>query len=147
VAPSVVWMPGGVRTEVHLTSAQSGGAVCVLIDEPPPGWSLPAHRHANESETIHVLAGSFEMQLAGRRLTLGPGETLHVPRGVTHSGGNIGAESGKRVVIFTPAGIEGFFMEVGKPDPDAAYGGPDLLAAARRWGWEFPPPERRAKRL
>ena len=81
MAPAVVWMPGGVRTEVHLTGTDSAGALCVLIDEPPPGWSLPAHRHSNEAETIHVLAGRFEMQVAGRRATLETGDTLHVPRG------------------------------------------------------------------
>ena len=137
MAPAVVWMPGGVRTEVHLTGADSAGALCVLIDEPPPGWSLPAHRHSSEAETIHVLAGRFEMQVAGRRATLETGDTLHVPRGVTHSGGNIGAEHGKRVVLFTPAGIEGFFLEVGRPQHDAAPTDLEVLRAARRFGWEF----------
>jgi hypothetical protein len=48
-------MPGEVRTEVHITGAQSGGDLCLLVDEPTPGWVLPPHRHQNESETIHVL--------------------------------------------------------------------------------------------
>jgi quercetin dioxygenase-like cupin family protein len=138
VAPTVIWMPGGVRTEVHLTSSDSAGALCVLVDEPPAGWSLPAHRHANESETIHVLTGSFKMDVGGRCVSLGAGDTVHVPRAVTHSGANVGAEPGKRLVIFAPAGIEGFFLEVGKPDPAAEHAGDQLLAAARRWGWEFP---------
>jgi mannose-6-phosphate isomerase-like protein (cupin superfamily) len=138
MAPTVVWMPGGVRTEVHLTSSGSAGTLCVLIDEPPAGWSLPAHRHANEAETIHVLAGDFEMQIAGHPTRLHAGGTVHVPRGVIHDSRNVGAEQGKRVVIFTPAGIEGFFLEVGKPDPDATPRGGELLAAAVRWGWEFP---------
>ncbi|HWX74078.1 MAG TPA: cupin domain-containing protein [Solirubrobacteraceae bacterium] len=139
MTPQVVWMPGGVRTEVHVGGAESAGALCVLVDEPPPGWSLPAHRHANESETIHVLAGSFRMQLRGRSVTLAAGDTLHVPLGAVHSGGNVGSETGRRVVIFAPAGIEGFFLSVGAPQPDG--GGPeaDLLAAARRYGWEFLP--------
>jgi mannose-6-phosphate isomerase-like protein (cupin superfamily) len=138
VAPTVVWMPGGVRTEVHLTASHSAGALCLLIDEPPAGWSLPRHRHANESETIHVLAGAFEMEIGGHRTRLEAGESIHVPRGVTHDSANIGTERGKRVVIFTPAGIEGFFLEVGTPDSGTTPGGGELLAAARRWGWEFP---------
>jgi quercetin dioxygenase-like cupin family protein len=134
---TVVWMPGDVRTEVHLTAAGSRDALCLLVDEPPAGWSLPPHRHASEAETIHVLAGRFEMEVDGQRVTLRPGDTVHVPAGVTHSGGNIGKETGKRVVIFTPAGIDGFFLEVGKPRRGAAFADSEVIAAARRWGWEF----------
>ena len=139
MTPTVVWMPGGVRTEVHLTAAASRDALCFLIDEPPAGWSLPPHRHANEAETIHVLGGSFEMEIDGQHVTMRAGDTVHVPVGVTHSGGNIGTETGKRLVIFTPAGIDGFFLEVGKPRPGAAFAASEVLAAARRWGWEFVP--------
>ncbi len=57
VSGDVVWMPGGVRTEIQLDAERTDGALCLLIDEPPAGWSLPAHRHLGESETIHVLAG------------------------------------------------------------------------------------------
>ena len=42
--PRVVWMPGGLRTEVHLRGEDTGGAFCLLADEPQPGWSLPPHR-------------------------------------------------------------------------------------------------------
>ena len=138
--PAVVWMPGDVRTEVKLTAADSDGQLCLLIDEPPAGWRLPPHRHANEAETIQVLAGRFQMEIEGRRVSLGAGDTAHVPAGVTHSSANVGPETGKRVVIFTPAGLEAFFLEVGKPRPGAAFADGEVLAAARRWGWEFTRP-------
>jgi hypothetical protein len=41
--PPVVWMPGGVRTEIQLTGADTDAAFCLLVDEPPAGWSLPPH--------------------------------------------------------------------------------------------------------
>ena len=44
--PEVVWMPGGVRTEIQLHGEDTGGAFCLLLDQPPAGWSLPAHLHA-----------------------------------------------------------------------------------------------------
>lgn len=133
----VVWMPGGVRTEVHLGGEETGGALCMIVDEPPPGWSLPAHRHANEDETIHILEGEFEMEIGGEPIRLSAGETVHIPRGVVHSGGNVGAGPGRRVVVFTPAGMEDFFLEVGLPserdEPDASA----AMASATRHGWEF----------
>lgn len=121
---------------MHLGAAATGGAFCMLVDHPPAGWSLPAHRHANEAETIHVVAGEFEMVVGGEGFRLSPGETIHVPKGVVHSGGNVGAEEGRRIVLFSPAGMEDFFLEAGA----AAPGESDLAAAAAaaaRHGWEF----------
>ncbi|HXE45962.1 MAG TPA: cupin domain-containing protein [Conexibacter sp.] len=135
--PLVVWMPGGVRTEIHLTAQDTGDALCVLVDQPPPGWSLPPHRHCNESETIHVVEGEFEVRVDGMRSRLSAGESIHVPRGVVHSGANVGDTTGRRVVIFSPAGIERFFAETGAPAPGGEVDRAAALASAVRHGWEF----------
>jgi quercetin dioxygenase-like cupin family protein len=135
--PEVVWMPGGVRTEIQLTGADTGGAFCLLVDEPPTGWSLPAHIHTDAAETIHVLEGEFEMTVDGATERLGPGQTLHVPAGVVHAGGNLGAGLGRRVLIFSPAGMEEFFREAGTPSPDAVVDSGAALASALRHGWRF----------
>src|SRR4051812_11783022 len=104
--PRTVWMPGGVRTEVHLGGEETGGAFCLLVDQPPAGWSLPPHLHRGAAETIHVVEGEFEMVIGGQTARLAAGETVHVPAGVVHSGGNIGSAAGRRVVMFSPAGME-----------------------------------------
>lgn len=90
----VVWMPGGVRTEIHLAAQDTGGAFCLLVDHLPTGWSLPAHRHHNEAETIHIIEGDFEMEIDGQRSRLCRGETIHIPRGAIHSSANIGPRPG-----------------------------------------------------
>ena len=133
----VVWMPGGVRTEIHLGGEDTGGGFCLLVDEPPQGWSLPLHRHANESETIHVVAGEFEMQIDGETVAMAAGETVHVPRGVPHAGRNVGAGTGRRVIVFSPSGIERFFREVGAAAPEEQAEVSSVLAAAGRHGWRF----------
>lgn len=133
----VVWLPGDVRLEVHLTSADTGGAFCLLVDHPPAGWSLPAHRHAREAETIHVVEGRFEQVVDGETHVLGPGDTIHVPQGASHAGANIGEGTGRRVILFSPGGLERFFLEVGAPTPDAVPGVAEVLAAAGRHGWRF----------
>src|SRR4051794_5181708 len=99
--PHVVWMPGGVRTEIQLDANDTGGAFCLLVDEPPAGWSLPAHRHRDEAETIHVVEGEFEMLVDGHRSRQSAGQTIHVPRGVIHSGRNVGNGPGRRILIFS----------------------------------------------
>ena len=133
----VVWMPGGVRTEIHQTGADTGGAFFLLIDHPPAGWSLPTHRHRSEAETILVLEGEFWMEVDGERSVLGPGQSIHVPAGTPHAGGNAGPETGRRVVVFSPAGLEEFFLEVGRAGPDNPVDVAATLASAQRHGWEF----------
>lgn len=135
--PLVVWMPGNLRTEIHLTAQDTAGAFCLLVDQPPVSWSLPAHRHHNEAETIHVLEGRFEMDIDGKRSILTPGQTVHIPRGVIHAGANVGDHTGRRVVLFNPAGIERFFRETGAPAPDTEINIADAIALAVRHGWEF----------
>jgi quercetin dioxygenase-like cupin family protein len=133
-------MPGGVRTEIHLAGEETGGAFCLLVDHPPAGWSLPAHRHANEAETIHIVEGDFELQLGGKQVELSAGETVHIPKGVVHSGTNIGRQAGRRIVVFSPAGIEAFFLETGAPTAQVTADPAAALASATRHGWEFAEP-------
>ncbi len=136
-------MPGGVRTEIHLSGEDTDGTFCMLVDHPPAGWSLPPHRHRNEAETIYVLAGEFELTVDGAPSRVRAGQSIHIPRGVVHASANVGASTGRRVVLFSPAGMERFFLEAGADD--GTSGDPDVaavLAAAVRHGWEFVAPGR-----
>ena len=137
--PSVVWMPGGVRTEIHLTGADTGGAFCLLADELPPGWELPPHRHAGAAETMHVVSGEMAVEIDGRARIVRAGETAHVPAGVLHSGRNAAQEPLRRIVIFSPAGMERFFLEAGA-DRAGEVDARRALDSALRHGWEFVAP-------
>lgn len=130
-------MPGGVRTEIHLAGEDTGGAFCLLVDYPPVGWSLPAHRHSAEAETIHIVEGEFEMDVDGQPCPLLAGQTVHVARGVVHAGRNVGQRPGRRLVIFSPAGMERFFLEAGASTPERDVDLAAALASALRHGWEF----------
>lgn len=129
-------MPGGVRTEIHCVGKDTGDAFCLVVDHPPPGWSLPAHRHRNESETIYIVEGSFTMEVDGTRSHLSAGDTIHIPQGVIHSSSNDGQQLGRRVVLFSPAGMERFFIDAGTPTP-GTIDRASAVAIARRHGWEF----------
>lgn len=135
-SPQIVFMPGGVRTEVHLGAEHTSGEFCLLVDEPPAGWSLGAHRHAGEAETIHIIRGEFEIVVEGERTRLSAGDTIHVPCAAVHEGGNVGRETGRRVVVFSPAGLERFFLETGASSPDADVDWHAVAESAARHGWE-----------
>jgi mannose-6-phosphate isomerase-like protein (cupin superfamily) len=138
--PRVVWMPGGVRTEVQLDSRDTAGAFCLLVDEPPAGWALPTHLHRDHAETIHVVSGEFEVDLDGATTRLGAGQTVHVPVGVRHASRNVGDAPGRRVLLFSPGGMEGFFLQAGAGTPTAEIEPDRLRAVASRHGWEFEAP-------
>jgi quercetin dioxygenase-like cupin family protein len=137
VQPRVVWMPGAVRTEIHLAAEHTGGAFCLLVDHPPAGWSLPAHLHRRAAETMHILDGEFEIEIDGQRSRVRAGETLHVPADTVHSTANVGATPGRRLLIFSPAGMERFFLEAGARSEGDALDARAVAAAAARHGWEF----------
>jgi mannose-6-phosphate isomerase-like protein (cupin superfamily) len=123
-------LPGGVPVTIALDGEATGGALTLLVDRPPVGWSLPPHRHRNESETIHVVDGRFELIVEGERRELGPGDAAHVPAGTLHAGRNLGDEPGRRVIVFSPAGVEGWFRAAAA---DPARAG----ELALQYGWEF----------
>jgi quercetin dioxygenase-like cupin family protein len=137
VDPSVVWTPDGMRTEIHLGARDTDGAFCLLVDEPPPGWSLPAHLHHGTAVTVHVVKGDFEMTIAGNRVVLGAGQTAHIPADTIHTSSNLGATAGRRIVIFSPAGMEEFFREAGATSPETDGDPRAALTLAVRHGWEF----------
>jgi quercetin dioxygenase-like cupin family protein len=127
-----LWMPGALRVDVHLEANDTAGAFCLIVDHPPPGWSLPTHRHENESETIYVIEGRFEIVVTGARRVLEPGDVAHVPRGVEHSGAALGDRHGRRVLVFAPAGIERFFLQAGSRDPATEFRDPALTRVGGR---------------
>ncbi len=135
--PTVLWMPGRVRTEIHLTGEDTAGAFCLLRDTLPAGWALPAHRHPEAAETIHVIGGELGYSLeGGEELRAGAGETVHVPAGVLHATRNAGPAELSRLVLFSPAGMERFFLEAGAQAPEMSDPRKALEAALRN-GWEF----------
>jgi quercetin dioxygenase-like cupin family protein len=135
--PRIVWMPGGVRTEIHLDGQDTDGAFCLLVDDPPAGWSLPAHLHRGVAETVHIVEGQFEMTIDGDHSRLVAGQTVHVPPDTVHAGGNIGPGTGRRIVIFSPAGMENFFLEAGRRSRDVEVDPSTALRSASQHGWEF----------
>jgi hypothetical protein len=68
---------------------------------------------------------------------LGPGQTVHIPAGVVHSGANVGTAPGRRLLTFSPAGMEEFFREAGAPSPDGAVNRAATRDSALRHGWQF----------
>jgi mannose-6-phosphate isomerase-like protein (cupin superfamily) len=58
------------------------------------------HKHDNEDEMFLVVAGSFNMELRDKTITLNPGEFIIIPKGVEHR--PVALEE-VQVILFEPA--------------------------------------------
>lgn len=96
----------GHMTIIVKKTAEDGWSdytVCEAI-VPPQAGATP-HRHESYDETFIVLEGTFVFRLGEERLEAGPGDTVFVPRGTAHSWTNVGAETGRQILISSPGGV------------------------------------------
>lgn len=77
------------RTELVRHDFDAGHeAIQVRVDF-GPGVAFPRHSHPGV-EIAHVLQGTIEYVLDGRKVLLKTGETVYIPAGVVHSARNVG---------------------------------------------------------
>ena len=138
------WGPGDHYTFL-VTGEESGGAYFAMEALVPPGGGPPPHIHRREDETFYLLEGEIEFRLGDETITAVPGDFVNVPRGTVHNFRNVGTDTARMVLTFTPAGIERFFEETLEPAPNDAEDAPDnvdevaarYVAASARYGLEF----------
>jgi len=107
---AIEWL--GVRYKTILSSGQTNGAMSIVDSWSPAGSGPPRHIHANEDETFVMLSGTCTAWIEGKETTVGPGESIFIPRGTNHTFKVIGNEPSRHLVILTPGGFEGFFADM-----------------------------------
>lgn len=111
------WLSGDAYT-IKIDSEASGGSLTVLEASVPPGAGPPLHRHADADEAFYLLAGELEVTVDGATHHAGPGDFVFVPRETPHRFRNPGLHTARQLLLFTPSGVEGFFVEAGqRPTP------------------------------
>jgi mannose-6-phosphate isomerase-like protein (cupin superfamily) len=119
---------------IHLTGAQTGGALSLWEEIVAPGAGAPLHIHHREDEAFLVLEGRLRIWCAGAVHDLEPGAAIALPRGVPHRFENPGPGIARALVLCTPGGFDGFFREL---DAIPGFGPEAIAAAAARHGLEF----------
>jgi quercetin dioxygenase-like cupin family protein len=117
---------------VCLSGADTGGAYCLLEIGLAPGMMVPRHTHTREDETYYVLAGELEVIVGDEASTLRPGDSLTAPRNIPHQLRNSGNVENHYLIIFSPAGFEGFLRATAIPAPDNAVAPTEPPAVAIR---------------
>lgn len=120
---------------------ETGGAITVVETEFKPGDGPPPHTHANEHEAFYVLEGEVAALDGERRFTAGPGSFVFFPKHSHHAFKNVGTTMARILLLFIPAGFEGYLEEVGAavvegieaPETDMAK----ALPLAEKYGMKF----------
>ena len=112
-----IWIVGDTMT-LKATGESTGGSLVLLENLTAPGGGPPPHIHTREDEFFYVLDGTFEVRIGDELHALGPGGYAYVPRGTVHNFRNTAKTPSRLLVGFTPAGMEGFFRDSGRPATD-----------------------------
>jgi mannose-6-phosphate isomerase-like protein (cupin superfamily) len=109
-------MNGSTRSDLRLHNRHTGEVLILRRQRrhgemvlglwgslPPHREGPPLHSHHVEDEEGRVIAGRLSADVGGRRIDVGPGETVRFPRGVPHRWWNDGNE---------PVVFEGFARPV-----------------------------------
>jgi quercetin dioxygenase-like cupin family protein len=109
--------------------------------EPPP------HIHTREDEAYYLLEGELTFRVGGQTIEARPGDFVWLPRGIEHSF-ELKTAQARALVLFTPAGIEEAFKQLGEPArsatlPPAPKEPPDVekvVSVFNAYGVGFAPP-------
>jgi quercetin dioxygenase-like cupin family protein len=107
------WVVGDLYT-VKASGRDTGGAFCLIEVVVPPNSGPPPHIHSREDEAFYILDGQFKVSIDGQELTAGPGSWVQLARGSLHFFKNVGTNTGKMLILATPAGLDEFFLEAGR---------------------------------
>jgi mannose-6-phosphate isomerase-like protein (cupin superfamily) len=128
-----VFLVGDTYTTL-LSGTQTGGVFTLLEALVLPEAGPPPHAHHSEEETFFLLQGQMVFTVGGQTYHADPGATIYVPRSVAHSYRNVGEGPAKMLFMYSPAGMDAMFPDIGRPGRRGVVGPPldpaDLVAMA-----------------
>ena len=143
-----VWVVGD-RYTIKTSGEDTGGAFALIEAVVPPGGGPPPHIHHREDEAFYVLEGELAFHVDGRDIAAGAGAWVTLAKGSLHHFKNVGDRPARMLIVVTPAGLERYFLEVGRAasDEDGESMPPTpediekLVAVAPQYGIEIRVPE------
>ena len=117
---------GPLAIRVLITGEDGNGSVALFEFTVPAAQRLagPAHSHDRYEETIYGIEGVLTWTVDGKRIDVGPGQAVCIPRGAIHRFDNHTSEEVKALCAITPAAIGPQFFRESADVINAAAGGP-----------------------
>jgi quercetin dioxygenase-like cupin family protein len=113
------WIPGHAFT-LKAAGADTQKAFTWILAENKPREGVVLHQHSREDECFYILDGRYEITVGDQTAIATSGSFVFGPRNTPHRWTNVGSTSGRLLFVYTPSGIEEFFLAIGIPvkDPD-----------------------------
>ena len=132
------WM--GEPTTIKVTGAETSGHYAIAEVISTPNGFVPLHVHHAEDEAFLIVDGEVDFTVGDQTFAAGPGAFVFGPRGVPHAY-KVKTKQARIVMMFSPAGFEGFIRETSVPlDAPVHEGEMDmdaLMATAARYNTEI----------
>lgn len=140
----------GSNYRIVLTGEQTGGKLAIIEMNIPPGSGPVPHRHPSFQESFYVLEGEVEMSTKAQTILAKKGAVVTIPLdGPVHCFKNRSDAPARLLCIVAPAGLDDFFLEIGKPAalgemlqaPVTEEEKQQMRDAAGRYGQQLYPPD------
>ena len=107
------WSLGLLQTFL-VEGSNTGGRVTLGEGLARKGTEPPPHTHTREDEAYYIMEGELTFHAGGQTIEAKPGDFVWLPRGVEHSF-ELHTPQARALVMFSPAGLEEAFKQVGEP--------------------------------
>jgi quercetin dioxygenase-like cupin family protein len=134
--------PSSFATHTLVRSEESDGAVALVENAVPAGWTgTPLHHHAFD-EAFYVLDGELTLQVGEDLVVRRAGELAFAPGGAHHAVANPSAREARYLLVCTPGGFQRYFDRLAaeaagtEPPPEVAKGYPETVVVGPPIGAE-----------
>lgn len=119
---------GPFQMRVRADGAQTGGGFALLEADEPPNFGPPMHVHDDTAEALYVLEGEYRIFIGDDEHLCPAGSFVYIPPGVEH-GFRVGPVQSRKLVIFQPAAMVGYFEELALSNAAGTPLEPEQLSA------------------
>ena len=102
---------GNFAMSLKVSGEQTQGAFSLLQADEPPGFGPPMHIHHDAAEAFYVVAGEYHVFVGDEEFACAAGSFIYVPAGTPH-GFRVGSLPSRKLNIYTPAAMVGYFDEL-----------------------------------
>lgn len=108
---------GNFEAVVLADAAQTGDSFSLIqTQREPPGFGPPLHRHLDAAEAFYVLEGTYLMFADDHQELCPPGTFVYVPRGTPHTFQVVSESPGRKLNLFAPGAMVGYFEELSEAE-------------------------------
>lgn len=126
---------GNFRMSLKAAGEDTAQAFSLLEADEPPNFGPPMHIHHDAAEAFYVLSGEYRIFVGDDEYTCPAGSFIYIPAGAPH-GFRVGAVPSRKLNIYTPAAMVGYFDELSAAIARDEMDDETLGEIARRYGME-----------